>query len=308
MGKGKIMNNNVIHKAVVTGAAGFIGGALVEKLVNMGIDVLAIDINPNTSTKCKTIIMDIAEPSALEKLLDEKTVIFHMAARASVPGSVKDPEDDFRNTLYGLFQVLESARKHRSQLVFPSTASVFDINNVLPVSEKAYVKPSSPYGAAKVAGEAYCAAYNRSYGLDVRIARMFSVYGLGMNRFAIHDMVRNIQQNQNDLTILGDGHQIRDYLYIDDVIDGLIRIASHGEPGEDYNLASGDQVKIIDLAHKIAFFMGVPDIEIKTTGESFVGDVPKWFADITKIKKIGFNPTISLDEGLKKTIDWLLSN
>lgn len=292
-------------KAIVTGAAGFIGQALVAKLMTMDIDVTSIDVNPVAQQKGKLLILDITRPKVLDDLLANNTVIFHLAARASVPGSVKDPEDDFTNTLYGLFQVLESARKYNCQVIFPSTASIFDVNNKLPVSEKAYVKPSSPYGAAKVAGESYCYAYHRSYGLDVRVARMFSVYGIGMYRFAIHDMVRKIQQNNKELIILGDGQQIRDYLYIDDVVNGLIRISSYGKSGEDYNLASGEQIKIIDLAKKIALLMKVPEIKIIPTGESFKGDVPKWYADITKIKKIGFNPTISLDEGLTKTINWL---
>ena len=240
--------------------------------------------------------------------VDDKTVIYHLAAKASVPESVANPIDDFNNTCYGIFQVLETARKKNCKVIFPSTASIFDTTNDLPVTEKSFVKPSSPYGAAKVAGEAYCYVYNRCYGIDVRVARMFSVYGKGMNRFFIHDVIKKIQSDKTNLSILGDGKQIRDYLYIDDVVEGLQDIANYGTPGEDYNLASGEQTNLLDLANKIAVFMDVPDINISCSNKSFPGDVPMWYGDISKIKNIGFNQKISLDQGLKKTIDWLKSN
>jgi UDP-glucose 4-epimerase len=303
------MNKNIqkFHRAIVTGAAGFIGSAIVERLCNQGVEVIAVDKNPVSREDCKCIVLDISKPNTLDKYLSQDTVIFHMASKASVPGSVEDPVRDFNNTFYGLFQVLESAKKYDCRVIFPSTASIFDVNNSLPVTEKSYVKPSSPYGAAKISGESYCFAYYRCYGLDVRIARMFSVYGIGMNRFAIHDIVRKIQNNNKEITILGDGKQIRDYLYIDDVVDGLIKIATNGKPGEDYNLASGQGVMLLDLAKNIASIMGFQNIKISLTGESFPGDIPKWYGDITKINNIGFNQKIFLKNGLIKTIKWLES-
>jgi len=137
---------------------------------------------------------------------------------------------------------------------------------------------------------------------------MFSVYGIGMNRFFIHDVIKKIQNDKLNLSLLGDGKQIRDYLYIDDVVEGLQDIANYGTPGEDYNLASGEQTNLIDLAKIIAEFMGVPDINISCSNELSPGDVPMWYGDISKIKNIGFKPKITLDQGLQKTIDWLNSN
>jgi UDP-glucose 4-epimerase len=292
-------------KAVVTGSSGFIGKALVKKLISYNIEVVAVDRNPNTINGCKSVVLDITHENVLDDYLSEDTVIFHMAAKASVPKSVLNPVADFNDTFFGMFQVLESAKKHRCKVIFPSTASIFDIDNALPVSERSFIKPSSPYGAAKISGEAYCFAYFRCYNLDVRIARMFSVYGIGMDRFAIHDIVKKIQSNPNEISLLGDGEQIRDYLYIDDVIDGLIQISTSGKPGEDYNLASGNGIRLLDLAKQIAILMGFPDIKISLTGESFPGDVPKWFGDINKIQNIGFHQNISLEDGLLKTISWL---
>jgi UDP-glucose 4-epimerase len=187
-----------------------------------------------------------------------------------------------------------------------SSRPVFDPCNALPLSERAFTRPSSPYAAGKLAGEAYCHAYHRCYELDVRIARLFSVYGIGMFRFAIHDIVRKIQQNPREITILGDGSQVRDYLFIDDAVRGLTTIATVGEAGEEYNLASGVPVTLIDLARRIATCMGCPDLTIRTSGRSFPGDTPRWYADISKIRRLGFEPRVDLGSGLERTIAWLV--
>ena len=296
-----------IKNAVVTGASGFIGRAMVRYLVDQCINVIAVDITPVNKDICDERVIDLLVPGALNPFIDKETVIFHLAAHADVASSVTDPRNDFDLNIKMLFEVLESVRQAECQLLFPSTASIFDSGNKLPLSERAYVKPTSPYAAAKVAGEAYCAAYHRSYGLNIRIARMFSVYGKGMDRFAIYDLIRKIQKNNIEIELLGDGNQIRDYLYIDDVVRGLFMIARNGADGEDYNLASGLAVKLSDLAAQLARLMGFPIIKILPTGKSFPGDVPKWYADITKIKGIGFFPKVSLEEGLRKTINWLRS-
>ena len=299
----------MIKKAVVTGACGFIGHALTHRLIKDGVAVTAIDLacpighDPHNIQVC-----DITQPNSLDPLLDKDCTIFHMAASADVGRSVKNPVLDYNINLLGYLHVLESARIHNCRVIFPSTASIYDSNNPLPLTERSYVSPSSPYGAAKVAGEAYSRAYSTSYGLDIRIARMFSVYGIGMNRFAIYDMAQRILKNPKELSIFGDGNQIRDYLYIDDVVDGLIMIATNGAVGEDYNLASGNPVKIIDLAKMISSLMGRPDIKIIPSGEFIKGETKRWYGDISKIKGIGFNPKVSFEDGLKKTIDWLKKN
>jgi len=297
-----------IEKALITGAAGFIGNALVKYLIKNGTEVIAVDRNYLAIPGSEFRQIDLTKRNAIEDCLCDRTVLFHLAANASVAGSVSDPRKDFQDNMYSLLEVFESARKKGCQIIFPSTASIYDTSNNLPLNEKAYIKPTSPYAAAKIAGEAYCAAYHRSFGLNIKIARMFSVYGNGMKRFAIHDLIRKIQNNEEQIELLGDGNQIRDYLFIDDVVRGLVIIASNGEPGEDYNLASGEAVKLIDLAHQISRIMGKNSIKILPTGKSFPGDIPKWYADITKIRSIGFEPKITLEDGLNMTVNWLTSS
>jgi UDP-glucose 4-epimerase len=290
---------------VVTGASGFIGQALVVHLNAAAWDVVAIDRRPFPDPAQPALTIDVAAPGALRGVLDDRTTVFHLAASADVAASVANPRHDFDNTFRGVFEVLEAARLAGSRVVFPSTASIFDAGNPLPLSERAFPRPSSPYAAGKLGGEAYCHAYHRCYGLDIRIARLFSVYGTGMRRFAIHDIIRNIQENSAELTILGDGTQVRDYLFIDDAVRGLEMLATRGAAGDEYNLASGEPVRLLDLARTIAGLMGHPDIRILTSGRSFPGDTPRWYADISKVRRLGFEPSVDLQTGLRRTIAWL---
>lgn len=268
--------------------------------------MLAVDRNPCPVAGVASVELDVTAPGALLAHVEEGATIYHLAASADVAASVRDPRHDLTHTFAALFEVLEAARQRKCRVIFPSTASVFDVGEPLPLVERAFPRPTSPYGAAKLSGEAYCYAYHRSYDVDVRVARLFSVYGIGMRRFAIHDLIRKIQRNPAELEVLGDGKQVRDYLYIDDAVRGLVTVASRGSAGEDYNLASGAPVRLIDLATTIANLMGATGIRIVPTGKTFPGDTPRWFADTTKTRALGFAPCIPLEEGLRRTIAWML--
>ena len=192
--------------------------------------------------------------------------------------------------------------------IFPSSASVFfpkSTNNQY--SEFDFVRASSPYGASKLASEQYCFAYHKCFGMDIKIIRYFSVYGPGMNKFVIYDLINKIKKNPKELEIKGDGNQVRDYLYIDDAIDALLFIAELGKPGEDYNVGSGEPITILELAKIIAFEMGVPNIKITTTNKFRLGDT-QWFSNNSKVRSLGYIPKIPLHTGIKKTIHWIENN
>jgi UDP-glucose 4-epimerase len=295
-------------RAVVTGAAGFIGQSLVAHLARAGWEVVGVDQQARADGGVRSAVLDVTVPGALLPLLDGATTVFHLAASADIRRSVEDPRADFETNVVGFFEVLESARRARSRVIFPSTASVFDADNAPPWREPDARRPRSPYAAGKLAGEAYCAAYHRCYGLDVRIARLFNIYGPGIRQFVVHDLVRKIERDRRTVEIVGDSEQVRDFLYVDDAVAGLALIALRGAPGEDYNVASGVPVRLRDLAREIARLMGCPDIALSTTGRSHSGDTSRSYADISKIGRLGFAPRIALDEGLRRTIDWLAAH
>lgn len=299
-----------MKKVIITGAGGFLGMNLVRRLAQMGIELLAV-CHKHVPVEfkemaCEIVTMDLRTSHALDKYLNNETTVFHLAAHANVMASVNDPVFDFETNFLCYFKVLESVRQNGGTLIFSSTASVFDRESDLPVSERSFTRPSSPYGAAKLACESYSFAYHRSFGVDVRVARLFSIYGEGMTRFLIFDLIKQLMdKGVNDIPLNGDGLQIRDYLYKEDAIDGLILIAEKGLAGEDYNLGSGQPTRIAELAHLISKLMDKEGIPIIPQGGSRNAEVPRWYANISKIQTLGFSPKVSLEDGLKKTISWV---
>ena len=287
--------------AVVTGASGFLGSRLVQRLVSDGVPVTPI-VRHSTSDG---IVADLTQPRAIDQFLTPDTTVFHLAASANVSASVVDPVYDFQNTLLSTFQVLESARRMGSRVVFTSSTCVFDLSNPLPFKEEGLFRPASPYGAAKLAGEGYCFAYHRSYGLDARVARITNVYGPGMRRFVIADLVMKMRANRREITIIGDGSQVRDYLYVDDAVEALLAVARRGRAGADYNVGSGRPVQLIEVLREIAEIIGCPDIRVHTT-KPMIGDVARMYVETEKLLSIGFRAAVPFRMGLRRTVESLL--
>ena len=272
---------------LVTGGTGFIGRHLVKRLLELENIVTIIDLSlpePELFSKndrIKIIKGNIAEQNDLEKLKKIPfDMVFHLASGASVPNAVKDPEPDFFSTAYATLKILEiSLRKQVEKFIYLSTVSVFNTNNKMPLNENAQIKVSSPFGASKLTGESYCYAYHRTYGLNTNVIRLFNAFGPGMNKYFIHDMIKKFMKNPQKVEVLGDGNQIRDYLYIDDVVDAILLVAKKGLAGEDYNLGSGQPYKVIEIVKKIAELMNIKDFEIHLTNESWAGDIKEWYSN-----------------------------
>lgn len=301
--------------ALVTGGAGFIGAHLSAHLWRNGWHVIVLDDLSegresnldSLSADVELMVRDVAEPGALAELDSRPIdVVFHLAAQASVPKSVEEPESDFRTNVLGTMNVLEFVRHRKiAKLVFPSTVSVYSSDALMPLKETAPIHASSPYGAGKAAAENYCFAYAISYQLNITVLRLFNVYGPLMCKYVIHDIVRKLQKNSKRITLLGDGNQIRDYLYVDDAVQAFLIAAEKGTRGDVYNVGSGVPVRIIDMAREIASNMGLENVDIECTMESWPGDIKAWYADVSKVSKIGFRPQTPWREGLSKTVQYL---
>ena len=199
----------------------------------------SIDISNSSNCSANNYYrLDITNKKNLSEINNNYDAIVHCAGSPSVPRSVEKPLIDFSINLNATINMLEFARLNNSKFVL-STVSVYDSENKLPLNENSFKKPTSPYGAAKLSSEAYCQAYNRTYDLDTKIVRIFNTFGPGMNHLFISDMINKIKQSKGEVTLRGSGNQIRDYVYIDDLIEAIYLVMTNGLPGEDYNICSG---------------------------------------------------------------------
>ncbi|MFQ5670892.1 MAG: NAD-dependent epimerase/dehydratase family protein [Acidobacteriota bacterium] len=296
---------------LVTGGLGLVGRALVRRLVEEGREVTVID-HPSTGRPgvldglpgVTLVEGDIRRAGTFRRLGRRHWAgAYHLAAQANVAESVKDPVNDFEINAVGTLNVLEWARRHlRGPLVYPSTVAVYAPGASLPLREDALLGPSSPYGASKLAGEALVRAYGRAYGLSSVVVRLFNVYGEGMNKYVIHDLIRKLMRDPGRLEILGDGEQVRDYLHAEDAARALTLVAAKAPPGCVLNLGSGVPVRIKDLADRIIAAMGLSAVRKVYTGRSWAGDIQAWYADTSALEALGFHPRISLEAGLARVV------
>lgn len=293
----------------MTGAGGFIGQHLIQELAETGLTLLAFDrySGLDGGLRAPVELINVARPGALDGILDEETIVFHLAGSANVGRSISDPLYDFESNVSLTLNILESVRKARCRMLFPSSGSVYDASGSAPYSETSPLWPSSPYGAAKLAAEGYCAAYRRSYGLDVRVARIFSVYGPGIKRFAVYDFFQRLQRNSTELLLKGDGQQTRDYLYVKDVARALMYIMNNGEPGGVYNVGSGQPRIMSEVARSVARSCGLQECRIEVDGKPVKGELRHMEADVSRLAGLGFRGQTPFENGLRETEKWVVA-
>lgn len=297
------------RKAVVTGAGGFIGQSMVRYLRSLGVSVTGIGRRTFPGSEDTVDVeLDMRGPAAVDRWLNPDTDLYHLAGSADVRRSVSTPAQDFADNLALTFDTLESVRKTGCRILFPSSGSVYDNESPGPYTEKTALRPSSPYGAAKMAGEAYCHAFAQSYGADVRIARIFSVFGPGMRRFAIFDFYKRLQSDPSRLTIRGDGNQKRDYLYVTDVVSALERIMTKGSPAGIYNVGSGKARTIKEVAETVTNAMNLGATPVLPDGQSQPGELREMYSDPSMLRSLGWIESVSFSRGIEETVAWLKSH
>jgi len=314
---------------VVTGGAGFIGSNLVMSLyaVYPGIKITCIDnFDPFYSTAIKqhnisqfgqmpgfTLInADIAITSAKEllNLVPEPVdVIVHQAAKAGVRPSIENPMAYQQVNVIGLQNMLEFAKNTGvKQFVFASSSSVYGINDHFPWKEEEQLLPISPYAMTKLAGEMMGHVYSKLFGIRFIALRFFTVYGPGQRPdLAIHKFTKAIIKGE-PITMYGAGNTSRDYTYIDDIVQGVIKAITFTQSDfEIINLGNNYAISLNELIHSVEQIIGKKAI-IQQLPEQ-PGDVPKTFADISKAKRLlNYDPTTELKEGLAKFYAWFREN
>lgn len=300
---------------LVTGGAGFIGSHLVEALVRRRARVTVVDNLSSGSSDNLDAVMSCLESHPLDITKDDLRpllvkqkfdVIFHLAGHASISESVNHPRRDFEKNLVGTFNLLEAVRDvlPQTRILLASSAAVYGEGTGTPLLETDSIRPRSPYGAGKLATERYMEVYATLYGLRATSLRLFPVYGPRLRSLVVYDLMRKIVQNSQELLIDGDGTQVRDFVYVTDVADAFLTVGEKGHlSGEIYNVASGTTVSIRTLAQMLCKRMGVTP-HIVYSGEVRPGISLRWSADISRVRALGYQPKMSLDEGLSATVSW----
>lgn len=314
----KLEDKNIL----VTGGAGFIGSHLVDKLVERGANVIVVD-NLKDGTlenlresidKIKFYDVDVRDYHKIKEILESHSIeiVFHLAANANVPYSVKHPEYDFETNAVGTFNILKaSLDTDVKKVIYASSAAVYGEPKYTPIDEKHPLNPISPYGASKLAGEKLGFAYYKTYGLSFVAMRIFNTYGSRQRRYVMYDLIQKLKRNPKELEVLGTGEQIRDYCYVKDTVRAFVLAAkSSKSTGEAYNIAGGNPISIKELVELILEVMGLTGItEVHYTGKSWKGDIKTLIADISKIRReLEFEPTVRLEEGILKLKEYFEKN
>lgn len=305
---------------VVTGAAGFIGSHIAERLLRAGERVRVID-NLLTGKREHLDYLDsldgdlsltIASVTDLVKLravIKGADYALHQAALPSVPRSIADPLETHRHCVTGTLNVLVAARDAGvKRVVYAASSSAYGDQAGEAKVETMRPAPISPYGAAKLTGEYYAAAFSQSYGLETVSLRYFNVFGPRQDPTSTYAAVIpkfiTAMLRGEAPTIFGDGRQSRDFTYIDNVVHGnLLACAAAGGIGEAINLAGGGRIVINDLVTQLNAILGTRLEPIHTDARP--GDIKHSRADIAKARDLlGFEPIVSFDEGLRRTVDW----
>ena len=313
-----IQNNNIL----ITGGAGFIGSSLANKLIPnnkvMVIDDLSMGSfsNLDNSINLTKIEGSVTDKSLLENILGENDFdyIFHLAAVASVADSVARPYETHQVNFDSTMTILEILRRNKKslkRLIVSPSASVYGDEPTLPKQEESVIRPLTPYAVDKFASEKMAMVYNNLYKIPVSATRFFNVYGPNQNPSSPYSGFISILvdrlKRRAPLTIFGDGEQARDFVYIDDVLQALILIATSDKSlGEVYNVGTGTKTTLNDLILLAQRNLNKKlDVEYVEPRE---GDIKLSISSIQKLKKIGYSPKYNLESGMKKYLDYEFHN
>ncbi len=290
-------------KVLVTGGSGFIGRSVLEELLLRGHDVISLDlIEPSITVPF--MVGDIRDLETLRKAARGVDAIIHLAAIVSAVEAMEKPLDTFRTNVEGTLNVAEAARRENVKVIYAGSVAVYGEPKILPVSEDHPVHPTNVYGSTKLAGESILLGYSGSYGLPVTSLRFFNVYGPHMKPGPYAGVIYKFLERMREgkpLRIEGDGKQTRDFVYVEDVAKAVV-LALESDATGVYNVGTGREISILDLARLLFSLTG------RDTGLEFApprpGDIRRSRADISKIRKLGWEPSFDLESGLKRTIEW----
>ncbi|MBF0206331.1 MAG: NAD-dependent epimerase/dehydratase family protein [Oligoflexia bacterium] len=312
-------------RCLITGGSGFIGSNLVDRLLSLGHQVVVVD---NFSTGIRSFLKnacshpnfrlleaDILDPPSLAKIqnaMEGTEVVFHLAANADVRFGLEHPRKDLEQNTIATFHVLESMRVcNVKKIVFSSTGSIYGESKIIPTPEDTpFPVQTSLYGASKLACEGLIAAYCEGYKMQSWIFRFVSILGERYTHGHIFDFYKQLLKNHDQLKILGNGHQKKSYLYVQDCIDAiLIAIEKSHDKVNIFNLGTDEYCEVNDSVAIICKELNLDPTLSYTGGErGWIGDNPFIFLDTKKISSLGWKPKFSIKDSVLKTLRYLKAN
>jgi len=304
-------------RVLITGAAGFLGSALANRLAQgenlvYGLDDLSAGDPKKLDKEVKFSLGDVNDRSKLWTMLQDVDCVYHLAAKVSVPESVLYPREYNTVNVGGTVTLMEAMRDvgvHR--VVFVSSGTVYGNQPEQPVKESAIPNPRSPYAVSKLSAEYYVRTIGALWGIETVCLRVFNAYGPGQRSPAVHTPVipgflRQAWEN-GTIVIHGDGKQSRDYIYVDDVVDALVVAADAPDISQmTFNIGSGSETSIQELVHEVLEVTGGnPEVVNNPRNE---GGLSRLCGDISLAReKLGYDPKVTLQEGLKRTLEYDLA-
>jgi len=304
-------------RTLVTGGAGFIGSHLVHELLLRGDNVRVFDDFSSGRREnlapwindIEIMAADLRDPEMVKKAVTGMDWVFHLAAFISVPQSLIDPETCFAINVTGTVNILEASRKAGvGKVILASSTAVYGNTSDFPTTEESRLQPLSPYATSKQVTELYALLYTRVFNLPVVALRFFNVYGPRQRPDSPYAAAIPIFINQlvsgEPITIFGDGKQSRDFIYVKDVVRGMIMSAGSGITGDIFNICSGQETTLLDLLDELSEL--APNQPQACFVEPRPGDIYRSLGSPAKaLKAFGFQAQTSLGEGLHQTINWM---
>lgn len=318
---------------LITGGCGFIGRALISKLLEGGEHKIRVLDNLTTGTPADLqkvssyadfetpedweapvclLPGDILDPKAVTKAVTGADVVIHLAANTGVPQSVENPMKDCQTNVIGILNMLEACKKAGiSRFVFASSGAPLGVQTP-PLHEEMAAHPASPYGASKLAGEGYCSAYYHCFGVETVVLRFGNVYGEGSAHkgSVVAKFIKQAMAGER-LEIYGDGKQTRDFIHISDLINAIAKAAQvPGVGGETFQIATAYETTVFELTEKLLSAMEAEGLKRPEVyfGPTRDGDVQRNYSDTSKAKeRLGWQTCVPLEEGLRRTVRFFVN-
>lgn len=312
-----------MKKILITGGAGFIGSYLANRLANENYDIDIVDNQlrgdySRLDSKVKIYNIDLTVASELNKLPKNYDWIFHLAAVNGTDNFYKIQSKVFEVGVKSCLNIYDYFKYTDTSIILASSAEVYQTPAVVPTDEKVSLlvpdvkNPRYSYGGSKIFSELLVMNYGLDFFKKSIIFRPHNIYGPNMGyKHVVPQLIKKVVyslENQNNfIELIGSGNETRAFCYIDDLVDGLIILMEKGEDKEIYHIGNDDELSIFDLAKKITNLIDTK-INVKKGEQTHFGGTMRRCPDITKMKKIGYQPKISIDIGLEKSVDWYLKN